>query len=137
EIARDRKVTRFVLFSSIAATFGSAGQANYAAANTFLDALAQYRHSRGLPATSIAWGLWQQEDGGIAGHLDQTDLDRIARDGYRPVTMEQGPAMLDTALALGTPAPVATPLDLPAIRALNGPVAPLLRTLARTTSRPS
>ncbi|QGV80134.1 SDR family NAD(P)-dependent oxidoreductase [Streptomyces ficellus] len=127
----------FVLFSSIAATFGSAGQGNYAAANTFLDALAQYRHAQGLPATSVAWGLWQQEEGGIAGHLDATDLARIARDGYRPVTMAQGPAMLDTAMALGLAAPVATPLDLAAVRALPGPVTPLLRTLARTTSRPA
>uniref|UniRef100_UPI003570D051 thioester reductase domain-containing protein n=1 Tax=Streptomyces mashuensis TaxID=33904 RepID=UPI003570D051 len=136
-LTQDMPLRQFVLFSSIAATFGSAGQANYAAANTFLDALAQYRQALGLAATSVAWGLWQQDDGGIAGHLDDTDLARIAREGYRPVTMEQGPAMLDTAMTLGLTTPVATPLDLAAVRALPGPVAPMLRTLARTSSRPA
>ncbi|MDG4859411.1 SDR family NAD(P)-dependent oxidoreductase [Streptomyces sp. T-3] len=133
-MAEDHAVERFVLFSSVTATFGSAGQANYAAANTFLDALAQYRHSRGLPATSMAWGLWQQEDGGMATRLDETSQARWARSGYLPVTMEQGPAMLDTALALGTPAAVATPLDLPAIRRAGG-IPPLFRSLIRTPAR--
>ncbi|MGA5423608.1 SDR family NAD(P)-dependent oxidoreductase [Streptomyces lavendulocolor] len=131
-LTQDRGLKHFVLFSSIAATFGSAGQANYAAANTFLDALAQYRHAHGLPATSVAWGLWQQdrEHGGMATRLDGTSQARWVRNGYLPVTMEQGPAMLDTALALGLTAPVATPLDLAAIRR-TGTVPPLLRGLVR------
>ncbi|MBG1264427.1 SDR family NAD(P)-dependent oxidoreductase [Nostoc sp. BAE] len=48
----------FIMFSSAASLLGSPGQANHVAANTFLDTLAQYRHSQGLPALSINWGVW-------------------------------------------------------------------------------
>ncbi|MFF9106483.1 thioester reductase domain-containing protein [Streptomyces rubrogriseus] len=135
ELTRDMNLSAFVLFSSIAAVVGGPGQSTYSAANHFLDALAQHRRSRGLAATSLAWGLWSQTSG-MTGHLDEADLKRIARSGFRPVESEQGPALLDIALTVGRAGLVATPMDLTALREqVQVPV--LLSKLARTPVRRS
>ncbi|MEV7595845.1 thioester reductase domain-containing protein [Kitasatospora sp. NPDC089797] len=115
ELTLRHELSAFVLFSSVAGIVGGPGQANYAAANTFLDALAEHRAALGLPATALAWGLWRDE-GGMAGHLGEADLRRIARGGLRPVTAEDGPHLLDAALGGRRAAVVATPLDLRALR---------------------
>lgn len=85
ELTLDRDLDAFVLFSSAAGSVGNAGQANYAAANAFLDALAEHRRALGLPATSIAWGAWA--DGGMA----EAVAERTRRHGMRP--MSAGPAL--------------------------------------------
>ncbi|HEX8689632.1 MAG TPA: SDR family NAD(P)-dependent oxidoreductase, partial [Solirubrobacterales bacterium] len=73
ELTRSLDLSVFLVFSSAAGTLGGPGQGNYAAANVFLDALAQKRQAEGLPATSIAWGLWA-EQGGMGGGLGEADL---------------------------------------------------------------
>ncbi|MFI0165589.1 SDR family NAD(P)-dependent oxidoreductase [Streptomyces sp. NPDC017095] len=116
ELTRGLDLSAFVLFSSAAGVLGSAGQGNYAAANAFLDALAAHRWAQGLPATSLAWGLWEERSGLTAG-LDATDLHRLARTGVRPLTTVDGLALLDAALAADAPALVPVHLDPGALRA--------------------
>ncbi|MFJ1709822.1 type I polyketide synthase, partial [Kitasatospora sp. NPDC088346] len=137
-LTADRDLAAFVLFSSAAGVFGAAGQANYAAANSFLDALARHRHSAGLPASSLAWGLWA-EDGGMADTLDSADIERMARGGVAALSVREGLALLDTAAALPHhPVLVPARLDLAGLRAraaATGEVAPLLRALVRQPAR--
>ncbi|MFC8906800.1 SDR family NAD(P)-dependent oxidoreductase, partial [Micromonospora sp. NPDC057140] len=119
-------LSAFVVFSSIAATLGSPGQGNYAAANAFLDALAQHRRARGLPATSLAWGLWATTST-MTAHLDATEHRRAIRAGSAPLTDAEGLALLDAAQRHGGPHVVL--MKVPA--ATGGPVPALLRDLVR------
>ncbi|GAA0401726.1 hypothetical protein GCM10010357_23510 [Streptomyces luteireticuli] len=135
ELTLGLDLTEFVLFSSAAGTFGNPGQANYAAANAYLDALAVHRRSLGLPATSLAWGLWA-DTSGMTGALDTTDIDRIARSGDA-LTADEGMALLDLGTRLADPVLVPMHLDTEALRANADPdgVLPLLRGLVRTPVR--
>ncbi|WP_202638982.1 type I polyketide synthase [Bailinhaonella thermotolerans] len=116
ELTRKRDLARFVLFSSVAGQVGGPGQANYAAANAALDALAVRRAAAGLPAISIAWGVWDTEAGMGAG--SRADRDRIAREGLRPLPADVCLSALDLVTADRTRAVVmAAGWDVAALRA--------------------
>jgi NAD(P)-dependent dehydrogenase (short-subunit alcohol dehydrogenase family) len=115
ELTAGAELSHFVLFSSAAGILGSPGQGGYAAANAFLDALAQRRHAEGLPATSIAWGLWQRPTG-MTSHLGEADLARMGRMGLAPLSDEQGLALLDRALGAAEPLLLAGLAGVPARR---------------------
>ncbi|WP_203823203.1 type I polyketide synthase, partial [Paractinoplanes ferrugineus] len=103
ELTAGADLTAFVLFSSIAGVFGGAGQANYAAGNAFLDALAQRRRAAGLPGLSLAWGLWSTASG-MTSTLDAADVGRLARTGLLEIQPAEGLALFDAALDAAAPA---------------------------------
>ncbi|MER5547115.1 SDR family NAD(P)-dependent oxidoreductase [Streptomyces sp. NPDC002589] len=137
-LTHNHPVTTFVLYSSAAGQLGTAGQANYAAANTYLDALAHHRHAHGRPATSLAWGFWNTRST-MTSHLDEDGqaMRRMAGAGVLPLSQEQGLALFDAALALDAPVAVPLPLELGALRsqAAAGTLSPLLRALVRVPVR--
>ncbi|MFF4717022.1 SDR family NAD(P)-dependent oxidoreductase [Streptomyces eurythermus] len=132
ELTRDMDLDQFVLFSSAAGVFGGAGQSAYAAANAFLDGLAAHRRAAGQRALSLAWGLWGERSG-ITGHLDGTDLARIERAGFLPLTVEDGLALFDACLTAGRAALL--PMRLDTAPRPGRQVPPLLSRLIRTTRR--
>ncbi|MFG1918451.1 type I polyketide synthase, partial [Micromonospora sp. NPDC048898] len=95
-LTRGDDLSFFVLFSSIAGVVGTAGQGNYAAANTWLDALAARRRGEGLAAVSLSWGFWAEESE-LSGHLGEADRVRLARTGILPLPTPDGLALLDEA----------------------------------------
>jgi acyl transferase domain-containing protein/NAD(P)-dependent dehydrogenase (short-subunit alcohol dehydrogenase family)/acyl carrier protein len=127
ELTREAGLSAFVLYSSAAASLGSPGQANYAAANSFLDALAERRRAEGLPATAVAWGMWEQADG-MAAELDEAARRRIERTGLIPIEPARGLDLLDRAWASERASALAVPLDRSALRSLSraGLLPPLL-----------
>ncbi|OKI49295.1 beta-ketoacyl synthase, partial [Streptomyces sp. MJM1172] len=136
ELTQDLDLSAFVLFSSAAGVFGGAGQANYAAGNTFLDALAAHRRAQGLAATSLAWGLWA-EAGGMGGGLDAEDVSRLGRGGVNAITAAEGVALFDAATSAEQALLVPVKLDLATLRAQagSGMLPPLLSGLVRTPAR--
>ncbi|MGW5868999.1 SDR family NAD(P)-dependent oxidoreductase [Streptomyces sp. NPDC055239] len=137
DLTQEIGLARFIVFSSVSGVFGSPGQGNYAAANAFLDGLAQHRRAKGLPATSIAWGLWNTATG-MTAHLTSGDLQRISRTGMRPMTEREGLNLFDQAIRTSSPALIATPIDSEALSAaVESHAAPaLLAGLVGTRNRP-
>ncbi|MFC8426778.1 SDR family NAD(P)-dependent oxidoreductase [Streptomyces sp. NPDC057236] len=134
ELTADRDLSAFVLFSSLGGSLLAAGQGNYAAANVFLDGLAQHRHRAGLPATSLAFGLWEADTG--LGKLEAADLHRMRRMGLPALSQEEGLALLDDALRTREPAPAPFSLDTAALRDRDTDrLPPLLRGLVRARRR--
>jgi NAD(P)-dependent dehydrogenase (short-subunit alcohol dehydrogenase family)/acyl carrier protein len=142
ELTADAGLSAFVLFSSAAGVLGGAAQANYAAANAFLDALAAHRRAAGLPATSLAWGLWALIDSAMAAEIAEQEADRFAQQvrgrlGFAPMPPEQGLALLDAALALADPQLVPVAFDSTVLRAQAGAgtLPAVLRSLVHTPAK--
>lgn len=130
ELTRESDLTAFVLYSAGAGVLGNPGQANYAAANTFLDALAHRRRAAGLPATSLAWGYWA-ETSELTGRMDDSHVERMTRSGVLPIDAAHGMRLFDAALGAGEALLVPTRLDVSALRAgtSTGPGPAMLRGL--------
>ncbi|WUG42436.1 SDR family NAD(P)-dependent oxidoreductase [Kitasatospora sp. NBC_00458] len=141
ELTSGLDLTAFVVFSSLAGTLGGAGQANYAAANAFLDALCVRRATAGLPAVSLGWGPWESS-GGMAAAVGRADLKRIARAGLLQLGVDEGMELFDAALASGETVVLPFRLD-PGVRTggFGGEAVPaMMRSLtgpARRTSAPA
>nr|WP_062342610.1 type I polyketide synthase [Herbidospora sakaeratensis] len=132
ELTLGHDLDLFVLFSSAAATFGAAGQGNYAAGNAFLDALAARRRAAGLPAVSLAWGAWVAGEG-IGRNLKKGLLDRVTGGGTAELSADEGLALLDLALTRDEALLLPIRVDVAGMRAQAGRgagVPALLRGLA-------
>ncbi|WP_461025436.1 type I polyketide synthase [Streptomyces heilongjiangensis] len=127
ELTAGMPLTAFVMFSSAASVLGAAGQANYAAANGFLDALAAHRTAQGLPGISLAWGLWEH----------RSELTRQVGSPSRSIaavgalSTAEALAAFDAALAAGEP--LAVPIRLEP--ASTEDVPPMLRGLVQVRRR--
>ncbi|MEU7516433.1 type I polyketide synthase [Streptomyces sp. NPDC042898] len=136
ELTREMELDAFVVYSSLAGLLGTAGQANYAAGNTFLDALMQHRRAAGLAGVSLAWGLWA-ESSALSGHLGEADLRRLARSGLLALESKDAMELFDTATSAGaTDAVLAvTRLDVAALRAREDEPPLMLRGLVPAAPR--
>jgi NAD(P)-dependent dehydrogenase (short-subunit alcohol dehydrogenase family)/acyl carrier protein len=136
ELTAQANLAEFVMFSSAAGLTGAPGQGNYAAANVFLDALCCHRRASGLPATSIAWGLWAATSG-LTANLTSSDLARIT--GYfTPLSTELALALFDSARQSAEPVVLASAVPAGRLRALarDGSLPPLWRGLINAPVQP-
>ena len=142
ELTADLDLDAFVLYSSVAGVIGSAGQAAYAAANAALDALAVARRAQGLPAVSLAWGMWETAEG-MGGNLSSAELARMRRQGFPALPGEEALGLLDAALRVNEPLAVPVALRTAALAAhadsLPGPLRALVPAARkrRTAGRPA
>ncbi len=143
ELTEGHNIAQFVLFSSAAGLLGGAAQGNYAAANAFLDALAERRQAEGLPAVALAWGLWEQGSQAMVRELEEGEDERMVRQirdrlGFAPISAELGLALFDEARSrFGQPLLAPVRFDRLALRAqvAAGNLPPLLRDLIRAGRR--
>ena len=125
EVTAGLDLAAFVLFSSVAG-LGSPGQANYAAANLFLDGLAAERRHRGLAGQSLMWGFWEQRGTGMTAHLGRAELLRMRRQGVQPLSHALGLALLDAARSLPDAVVMPVRLDLAVLQRQFGEDVPAL-----------
>ncbi|MFE2031558.1 beta-ketoacyl synthase N-terminal-like domain-containing protein, partial [Streptomyces hygroscopicus] len=106
ELTRGSDLDAFVMFSSVAGTLGASGQGNYAPGNAYLDALAEQRHALGLPATSVAWSIWDER-----GMATEDGIGALAR---RHGLLVMAPDLAATALTVvaGEPEPTVMVADV-------------------------
>ncbi|WP_451916707.1 SDR family NAD(P)-dependent oxidoreductase [Actinoplanes siamensis] len=135
ELTKDRPLSAFLQFSALAGTLGTAGQANYAAANGFLDGLAAARRAAGGVATSLCWGWWEQSSG-MTGNLDQADLSRLRRMGIGPLPTPTALAVFDAARTLDKAVLIPARIDRAALRGRPAEDVPLLLRDLVGASRP-
>ncbi|MFD7258927.1 SDR family NAD(P)-dependent oxidoreductase [Streptomyces sp. NPDC059874] len=132
ELTRDLELSAFVLFSSATGVLGVPGQGNYGAANALLDGLATHRRAQGLPAQSLAWGLWAS---GMSGALTDADLQRMSRTGIGALTAEYGLDLFDRALTVDAPVVLPIRLDVRTLAEAGEALPPLFRGLVRVRAR--
>jgi acyl transferase domain-containing protein/acyl carrier protein len=137
ELTSDLDLSAFVMFSSSAGLLGGPGQGNYAAANSFLDALATQRQQQGLPATSLAWGMWGQESN-LLGDIGSAEIEQLLRQartllGFAPIPTERGLELFDTTSSLADSLLAPVNFDRAALRAQakSGSLPALMRGLVR------
>jgi pimaricinolide synthase PimS1 len=148
ELSAGLDLSHFLMFSSAAGLIGGAAQANYAAANVSLDAIAAVRHSQGLPATALAWGFWDLPSGLVgaeAGELiaaDRAAMERVSnqirrRLGFDPIAAGEGLELFDAACGLSDSLLAPVRFDAAALRAhaQAGTLASILRGLVRVSVR--
>jgi NADPH:quinone reductase-like Zn-dependent oxidoreductase/NAD(P)-dependent dehydrogenase (short-subunit alcohol dehydrogenase family) len=130
-LTRGMRLDFFVMYSSLASMFGSAGQGNHAAANAFMDALALQRRTEGLPAVSIAWGAWSEI--GAAADLGQ----RIDARGFEAITPERGLGWLDSVTEANLAQVAVFPVRWPRFLAQPEAARPLFAQLRQHDPEPS
>ncbi|HEX3778342.1 MAG TPA: type I polyketide synthase, partial [Pseudonocardiaceae bacterium] len=132
ELTRDIDLAAFIVFSSLSGLIGTPGQANYAAANTWMDALMAQRRAAGLAGQSLTWGLWAQQSEMSSG-LSDTSMQRMNAAGMPPISTEQGMGFFDVAISSDEPLVAPVPVNLR--RLAQGNVPPMWRGLVRGNRR--
>ncbi|MFE3190891.1 type I polyketide synthase [Nocardia sp. NPDC059240] len=134
ELTADKPLSLFVLVSSAGGLVLAAGQANYAAANVYLDALATYRRAAGWTATSIDYGLWERSSG-LGTELSEEDFERMRRQGFPALSESDGLALFDAAVASGAAQVAALPVDRAVLRTRGEHAPALVRGLVPLTAQ--
>ncbi|KPI28046.1 6-deoxyerythronolide-B synthase, 3-oxoacyl-(acyl-carrier-protein) reductase, partial [Actinobacteria bacterium OV450] len=133
EQTRELPLALFTLISSAGGLTLAAGQANYAAANTFLDALAAHRHAEGLPARALAYGLWAARTG-LTESIEE-DIRLMAARGLPALEVEEALELFTSAHAQGRPALVPLRVDTATLRSRADELPALLKGLVPQPTR--